>query len=270
MAVVVAAGLAVIGLAACGDEDAQTLSFTLTEQGKGSKITGPQSADAGLAEITLQNDNEKREGDLQLIRVEGDHSAQEVVDGLGSAIKGQPFPSWFFAGGGVGAIPAGKSRTVTQVLEPGTYYAVDTEGQGPPDPKSLVSMEVSGDASDEELDADATVSVFEYGFKAQGLSGGETEIAFDNTGNQPHHLIASELVGDSTAKDVERFFKTEKGKPPLKQKGTQATAVIEGGESQLVTLDLEPSRYVLYCFISDRDGGPPHALRGMVDEVEVE
>ena len=36
------------------------------------------------------------------------------------------------------------------------------------------------------------------------------------------------------------------------------------------TLDLEPGRYVLYCFITDREGGPPHAFKGMIDEVEVE
>jgi hypothetical protein len=46
--------------------------------------------------------------------------------------------------------------------------------------------------------------------------------------------------------------------------------VIEGGEGQLVTLYLKPGRYVLFCFISDRQGGPPHAIKGMVDEVEVE
>ncbi len=46
--------------------------------------------------------------------------------------------------------------------------------------------------------------------------------------------------------------------------------MLEGGEAQLVTLDLEPGRYVLFCFISDRQGGQPHALKGMVDEVEVE
>ena len=45
--------------------------------------------------------------------------------------------------------------------------------------------------------------------------------------------------------------------------------MLEGGESQLVTLNLKPGKYVLYCFISDRQGGPPHALQGMVDEVEV-
>ena len=33
---------------------------------------------------------------------------------------------------------------------------------------------------------------------------------------------------------------------------------------------LGPGRYAAYCFITDRDGGKPHALKGMVDEFEVE
>jgi hypothetical protein len=264
-------GVLAVGLFACGDEDAQELTFVLTSDGNGTKIDSPQSAEAGLAEITLEN-NGKGSGDMQLIRVEGDHSAEEVVEGLGKAMEGEAFPDWFFAGGGIGTTGAGQSQTVTQVLEPGTYYAFDTEGaEGPPDPKSIPALEVSGEESDDDVSGDdATVSAFEYGFDAEELSGGRTEIAFENTGDEPHHLIASPLVGQSTADDVERFFKTEKGKPPLREKGTQSTAVIEGGEDQLVTIDLKPGRYALYCFISDREGGPPHALKGMVDEVEVE
>jgi hypothetical protein len=259
-----------VGLGACGgDEEAQTLAFTVTQDGKVSKVSGPGSAEAGLAEITLENEG-KGESDLQLIRVEGDHSAEEVVEGLDAAINGKAFPEWFFAGGGVGTTVAGNSQTVTQVLEPGTYYAFDTEGsQGPPDAASIPVLEVSGDESDETVEADTTVEAFEYGFEAEELSSGKAEIVFDNTGDQPHHLLASPLVGDSTVEDVERFFKTNKGKPPLEEEGGQTTAVIEGGEGQLITLDLEPGRYALYCFITDRQGGPPHALKGMVDEVEV-
>ncbi len=78
------------------------------------------------------------------------------------------------------------------------------------------------------------------------------------------------LNGDATAADVERFFKTEKGKPPLSEEGGASTAVIEGGEGQTVALDLKPGRYAFYCFITDRQGGPPHALKGMVSEIEVE
>ncbi len=68
---------------------------------------------------------------------------------------------------------------------------------------------------------------------------------------------------------MERTIKSEKGQPPIEEEGTQNTAVLEGGEGQVVTLDLKPGRYALLCFISDRQGGPPHAVKGMVDEIEV-
>lgn len=263
----VAIALVATVLAACGGEDEQqSLTFTITEQDKQRKATGPQSAETGTAEITLKN--EARGGnDLQLIRVEGDHSAQEVVDGLGKASSGKPFPDWFFAGGGIGGTKPGESGTVTQVLQPGTYYALSTEGR--PDTKSVATIEVSGDESDDELpEADATVTAVEYSFDSEELPSGEVAIDFENDGAQPHHLIASQLIGDSTAADVERFFKTEKGKPPVRKEG-EATAVVEGGEGQTVTFNLKPGRYAFYCFISDRQGGPPHAFKGMIDEVEV-
>jgi hypothetical protein len=153
------------------------------------------------------------------------------------------------------------------VLEPGTYYALSTAG-GPPDPGSLAAIDVTGDESDEELDADATVTASEYKFEAEGLEAGKNEIDFRNAGAQPHHLLISKLVGKATAEDVEKAFKSN-GEPPLEEKGGVSTAVIEGGESQLVDFDLKPGRYAFYCFISDRQGGPPHALKGMVDEFEI-
>jgi hypothetical protein len=264
----IAAALTAVALAACGDEEAQELTFTLTKQGKATKVAGPSSAEAGLAEVTLENKTDG-EGDMQLIRVEGNHSAEEVIEGLEKAMRGQAFPEWFFGGGGVGIVQAGESATVTQVLQPGTYYGIDTEG-GPPSAAAIAAVDVTGEESDEELsEGDGTVTAVEYGFEAEELPSGEVEIDFENGGAQPHHLIAAPLKGDATAADVEQAIKSEKGQPPIDEKGTQSTAVLEGGEGQVVTLDLEPGRYALLCFISDRQGGPPHALKGMVDEVEV-
>jgi hypothetical protein len=263
--------IAAIALVACGgsDDDAQKLSYTIESKGKTATITAPEKAEAGLAEITLTNDG-KAEADLQLIRVEGDRTPEEVVAGLGKAIQGQPFPEWFFAAGGIGTLGPGETATVEQVLQPGDYYAFNTEG-GAPDAKTAAMTEVTGEESGEEIEGgEATVEAAEYVFNAETLPSGEVEIAFDNIGAQPHHLIASKIKGDATAEEVEAAFKEEKGPPPLIEKGTQATAVLEGGEGQLVTMDLDPGRYALYCFITDRQGGPPHALKGMVDEVEVE
>lgn len=257
---------ATAALTACGDsEEEQQLSFQLDKSGA---ITGPASAETGVAEITFENKGDS-EGDMQLIRTEGEHSAGELVKAFESAGSGKPFPDWFFGGGGAGSTGPGESVTVTQVLQPGTYYAVNTEGKL--EAEKVAELEVTGEETDDAVDGDDTVSAGEYVFESDApLPSGKSEIVFDNIGAQPHHLLASKLIGDATADDVETFFKTEKGKPPLSEKGTQATAVIEGGEAQLVTLDLEPGRYAFYCFISDRQGGPPHALKGMVDEIEVE
>lgn len=263
--------LAAAAMASCGggNDDPQELSFKVESKKGSTTVSAPESAETGLAEITLTNDSES-EADLQLIRVEGEHSPEEVVKGLGEAVRGKPFPDWFFVAGGVGLLGAGESATVTQVLQPGDYYAFSNSGGGAPSPKTIAVTRVSGEESDEEVEGgDATVEAVEYAFQADTLPSGSTQIDFENAGAQPHHLIASPLKGNATAEDVERFFKTEKGAPPLDEKGTRSTAVLEGGEGQLVTMDLKPGRYALYCFITDREGGPPHALRGMVDEVEV-
>jgi hypothetical protein len=267
------AGLSAGLLAACGsDEDAQKLTFTLTQEGKTATLSGPSSAEAGEAEITLANKGDK-DGELQLIRVEGDHSAAEVIKVLGDAQQGKPFPDWFFAGGGLGVTGPGERTTAVQVMKPGTYYAFDLEA-GQPDAKSVPAIEVTGEEADATLEGDATVTAVdendEYAFEADALPSGKAEIVFDNQGDEPHHLLIAPIEGDATAEDVETFFETEKGKPPIAEEGGFDTAVIEGGESQLVNVDLEPGRYAFFCFISDRDGGKPHALKGMVDEIEVE
>ena len=105
------AAVAAVALAACGgsDDSAQSLGFEFSGAGKAAKFSGPESADSGEAEITFTNET-KDEAELQLIRVEGDHSAEEVVEGLKDASSGKPFPDWFFAGGGVPAPSRAKAR----------------------------------------------------------------------------------------------------------------------------------------------------------------
>jgi hypothetical protein len=264
--------MAAFALAACGDSDdsAQSLSFELSGDGKAAKFSGPASAESGEAEITFTNET-KDEAEMQLIRVDDGYGADDVIKGLEAATQGKPFPEWFYAGGGVPSTKPGETKTVTQVLEPGTYYTTDVENDIP-DPKSMVAIKVTGDVSDEELEADASVQAAEYTFEDEGLTAGENQIAFENVGAQPHHLIVAPIKGDATIEEVEKAFASKKGgEPPLEEKGIQtATSVIEGGESQLVDVNLKPGRYAFLCFISDRQGGPPHVTKGMVKEVEIE
>ncbi|MGK2955695.1 MAG: hypothetical protein ACSLFI_08520 [Solirubrobacterales bacterium] len=259
-----------LGLAACGSDDdsenAQQLTFT-TSGDKGSvSVSGVESADTGTAEITLENDAEGPT-DLQLIRTEGKETTPEAADALLGTMQGKPLPDWFIAAGGVGETEPGESSTVTQVLEPGTYFAFDTSGD--PVAENAASFTVEGDASDAGLEADATVATFEYGFKPDGLVAGNNKVLFDNIGAQPHHIIFAPIKEGSTIEDVEKSIKGGSGPPPIVESESQATAVLDGGQSQLVDVELESGAYALVCFISDRQGGPPHALKGMIQEVDV-
>jgi hypothetical protein len=266
--VAVVAIAAMTGLAACGDDDddAQSLELSFDQNGQ---LQAPSSAEAGLAEVTVRNDSDEH-ANAQLVFVEGNRSPEQVVQGFGAAGEGTPFPDWFFAGGGTPTIPPGRTESVTQVLKPGTYYVFNTNARGQPDPAEVPAIEVSGGESEDELpEADAEVQAIDYGFEATGLTTGRNRILFANTGAEPHHILASQIRGDATIEDVEKAFRSNAGPPPLVNRGAQTTAVIEGGDSQLVNLDLKPGRYAFYCFISDRQGGPPHAVKGMVAEVEV-
>lgn len=273
--VALAVALAGLVLSACGsseaDEDGpQKLTFTITKKGSKTAIKGPKEAETGLAEITLAN---KGQGatDLQLVRTEGDHPTPAVAAALSQVIEGNPFPEWFFAAGGVGTILPGKRQSVTQVLKPGTYYAFYTEGEAGPINQPLPAVvKINGEESDDEVEGKPTVRAFEYGFEAGTLTAGGVEVDFDNTGKQPHHLIASKFAGNGTIAEAEKYLKTEKGKNPLTEQGFQVTSVLEGGEAQAVTLNLEPGRYAFYCFVADRKGGQPHLFKGMIEEVEVE
>jgi plastocyanin len=268
---VAALGLA-LGLGACGDDDTQTLDISASGSKKAPEITAPESIDPGVTEITLDNQSEATVG-AQLLRVEGDHSAREVLAGLGAASSGKPFPNWFFGGGGTPGVPAGESATVTQNLLPGTYYVFNDQIQGGPDPDDLIAIDVTGEESDSEIpETDATVAAIDYGFEFDGdLQAGGQEITFDNTGGQPHHMIANRVRNDATADEVQRFLTTEKGKPPFVGEADDVTtAVLEGGDSQTVTVDFpQAGKYAFFCFISDRQGGPPHVVKGMVDVASV-
>ncbi len=261
------AGLAVVS--GCGSSDSQELTFRLSDQDKEVVLSQPESAESGKAEITLVNDSSGA-GDLELIRVDGDHDAEEVLDAYAQAGSGNAIPDWFFAGGGTGVTEPKEENTVTQVLEPGTYYALNTESLI--DPKKMKPIVVEGDQSDASLDADTTIAATEYSFEADGLEAGENEILFDNQGKQPHHVVALKMVGDATLDDVKSYYENfgGGGKSPVEESPGAGTAVIEGGESQVSTIDLDQGRYALVCFISDRQGGPPHVAKGMLEEVEVE
>jgi len=288
-ALLAAAALCIVP-AACGDDDdsssgsndssaeSASMTFTTTEPSKGKvAIDGPDTVEAGAVEITLKNSGEGRH-DAQILRVEGDRTAEEVISNSVDSEEGAPIPEWITDGGGLGAVPPGESATVTQVLQPGTYFLLDSESaQGSEQVNArkggVTQFEVTGETSSAELpDTEASITAEDFSFKTAGIKAGKNTLTFENDGEQLHHVIAVPYAKGATLDQVKKAFTSEEepqGPPPVDFENGVSTAVIDGGQSQVVDLDFQKGKYALVCFITNREGGPPHAVMGMIDEVEV-
>ncbi len=277
-------------LPACGDDDDSSdggspetsepaaVVFETTEPSKGKvAIDAPSSIDAGVVELTLKNSG-KRPHDAQLVRVDGERSVDDVLDEVIDTEEGSPTPDWAHGGGGVGTVPPGQTATVTEVLEPGTYYLVDTESagdDGPPNARNggVAKFEATGDGGGELPATDAKITADEYSFQSSGIAPGKNRLTFENAGDELHHIIAVPVRKGAKFSDVRKVFTSEqppKGPPPVDFEALQGTAVIDGGEEQVTELDFEPGKYALVCFIADRAGGPSHVAKGMISELDVE
>jgi len=258
--------------------DAASLTFETTEPSKGKvAIDGPAEVEAGLTEITLKNSG-KGPHDAQILRVEGDRTVDEVISSSVDSGEGAKIPEWITDGGGIGTTAPGESATVTQVLQPGTYFLLDSEsGQGSEKINArkggAVKFEVTGETSTAELpETDATITARDYSFETSGLEAGANRLTFANDGKQLHHIVAMPLTKGSTIDDAKTFFSSEsepEGPPPVDFENGVSTAVIDGGQKQITELDFEKGKYALVCFITNRNGGPPHVALGMIDEVDV-
>lgn len=244
--------------------------FTVSGGKDDTKFKGPKSVPSGAVAITLTNDGDTPHS-LQLIRADGDYTEDEVFEELGKAVEGEGVAEWFSPYGGVMITEPGESRTTTQVLEPGMYWGIDDES-GDPVKSARVAFEVTeGEGGGELPAADATITATDFAFATDGLKAGTNKVLFENDGEEWHHVVASPITGDATLEDVKAFFQEEEpeGPPPISEEGV-STAIIPGGTSEVTDLELEPGRYALLCFISNRAGGPPHVAYGMVEEAVIE
>ena len=288
---------AALTVTACGDDDdedgggggaasrPQQLAVEVSQQGKDKfSLSAPKSVKAGLVEISLTTPAGGRAThDAQLVRVEGNHTVDEVLKFI-AAEEGAPTPDWLFAAGGVGLTKPGETGRATQQLTPGRYFILDTNEPEGDNVKSYAEngataeLTVTGEATAAAAArlprAAAKVTARDYSFTTSGLRAGTNTIEFDNAGKELHHMIAFPYRRGTTLSDVKKALMEEEGEdsgpPPVDFEGGTGTAVLEGGTKQVTRLSLRRGKYALLCFVSDRKGGPPHVAKGMVSEATVE
>ncbi|MDQ4072177.1 MAG: hypothetical protein M3088_04795, partial [Actinomycetota bacterium] len=226
----------------------------------------------GLVQINLKNATDGPR-DAQIVRVEGDHSPQDFLKVVMS--EGGPIPDWIQDGGGVPGTGPGQSASATQNLAEGNYILFSSqEGEGEP---ATAEFKVEGGGPGELPKTQAEIVASDYTFDAKGLKPGRNKVLFRNEGNELHHAIGAPMRPGATLDDVKKFVREEggggrpSGPPPIDEQGGFSTAVIDGGTEQVIDLNVrKPGKYAMVCFIQDRKGGPPHVMKGMIKEIEVQ
>jgi hypothetical protein len=233
---------------------------------------------AGPVEIELRNRGDTLH-DAQLFRVSGDRPPADVMRML-EAGDSQPKPRWLDLAGGVAAVAPGETVRATLILEAGTYYIADTQERAVPSGGHVTNavkggisrIDVRGDSTGDLPDTPSTIVARDYTYRTEGIAAGRNRVTFRNAGRQFHQAVAFPIrdgVSFRSGKRVILERRQETGWAPVDVPHERATAVLSGGREQIAELTLDPGRYLLLCFVSDRFGGAPQWTLGMASRLDV-
>ncbi|MDQ6914948.1 MAG: hypothetical protein M3155_03970 [Actinomycetota bacterium] len=274
---------AALALAACGGGGGATkptkLSITLSGSGKAVKYTVPASAKGGLVEITFHNQVAAPPGhSAQLIRVVGGHTVQEVFQVLGAG-PGHKIPAWIHAEGGAGPTAPNSTSIVVRDLPAGSYFVVDVGGQ-PQGPPANAAFKVTKGKSGKLPHASSVVNAaklrehhFAWKLSGRPLKAGVNRIEFKSGGKDAlHHIAVFKVTGKPSNAALIKALNSN-GPPPkfVDQRSFYNTSTLEGGKAEVTQLPLSagPGNYVLFCPLTDREGGKPHYQEGLLKTVTI-
>jgi hypothetical protein len=277
--------VAALALSACGSSKKKTtsaggatsggsLTVSIAETGKTAKFTAPSSAKGGVVTLRVTNSGKVPHG-AQLALI-GDHTPQEVFTVLGA--DKPKVPDWLRAEGGLGSVPPGQTQTATLDLPAGKYVLFDPpNGPGGGGPPAYTKLTVGAGSRGALPSTPATVTADQVGkdkyrWDVSGeLKNGVQDVTFVSKGKDALHFLgAFRVTGNPSDADLKKVFK--QGKPPkfVDQGSDTTSAVIDGGKSQVLPLTLKaPGTWVLYCAVTDREGGKPHFEEGLLEKVQV-
>lgn len=261
-----------LSVACSGDEEATANEVTITADDFA--FSGQDSLSPGMNRITLTNEGEQVHH-LQFVKVEGDHTLDEVLGGLAAVESGGAPPDFVSFTGGVGQVAPGTEAGTVADLDAGTYAIVcfvpDPADGVPHLAKGMAALvEVEGDENTAAApEADVEVGGEDYAFTGadEPVEAGEVTLRLTNNGAEPHEANVLQLAEGATLESVAGWFQEPAGPPPFVNVG--GAQGIMPGESTLATVDLEAGNYALICFIPNGEG-VPHAFLGMAKPFTVE
>lgn len=245
----------------------------------------PPVITGGPTTVTFRNEGQAMH-ELAFLRVSGDTSLDTFKKEFPAVFEGGPFPSWFADAAAVTEAPPGKSDTRTFTLTPGRWLLMCAlqDQPGPQDDEigggdapfhfnlgMTKWVDVEGESDELEAAADGEVVAKDYTFDVPQLKAGLNKVNFRNAGPKQVHFgaVVKYPAGFTAQQAMDNFKQSltiQEGQPPppgvVEPEDTGFSGVFSPGLGTTWELNLESGRtYLLACFIQDRTGGPPHAIK---------
>jgi hypothetical protein len=243
---------------------------TVTIRTRDFAFLAPDSFRAGPVTIHLVNEGTQLHH-VWMIRLAGGHTLDEAFAAYKTTGK---LPAWATEFGGPNTPrPAGGESNATVVLEPGSYVMACLIPGADGVPHVMKGMvrpfTVTPSAAEARTPrADAVVLLEDFAFTfSHSLRPGKQVIEIRNVGHQSHELVLVKLVRGKTAHDVISSIEH----PGVEQAGVPVGGVtpMSVGQTNWISVDLEPGSYALICFVPDAADGKPHFMHGMTKEFDV-
>ena len=261
--------------AACSDDDPGDPNPVTIQASEFGFAVEDGEPTPGVNTITLRNDG-AIDHHLQLFRLDPGKTTEELFAAISDPEA--PFPDWIFPAGGVGVLSSGLEASVTLDLRAGEYALLCFVDEPDGVPHFVKGMAQGITVEGEEIVAEAPeedVTITGRDFELQApdtLEAGELTLRFTNAGQDIHEVIFARLPDGPDVSDEEIVAAfMEEGPPPFEglPKFVGGVQAITPGASQLATLTLDASRYVLLCGIPNEEG-IPHLALGMIRQLRVE
>ena len=162
---------------------------------------------------------------------------------------------------------------------------------------ATASEPASEPSTSEPAEADATVTGVDYAFEVGDVAAGDTVEFVNGSEEEAHEMVVMEVTDDSvTLEDIQELLAEDTEGPPPEFLEEAGFAFAMPGETAGQTVTLDAGRYLLLCFIPqnappdlvaqmvestaseepeipsevEAQLGPPHAVAGMVELIDVE
>ena len=284
---------------ACGDDDTETQSASAPTDA-GSDTTGgnkepagdgvtvtvtsegvevPSEFPGGAVEVTVDNQTGEEEIDVGFARVGEGTSEDAFRTAIEAAFAGESIDELIEAASGL--LAGTGTTTETVIIEPGNYFVFTDAGGGDEDSGAsslfVAAATVTEGSAAELPETDGTITAVDYDFEVD-VQAGEA-YSFQNDGpEQFHHAVLFNFADIEPAvveENIKAFLESEGPEDaPEPLAGLEGdpfaggSSVFSPGLGGTFKATLEAGNtYAVVCFISDRTGGPPHAIGNDMFEV---